>query len=170
MSTSPERSPVNGHHSPSPDENTSYYGNGHQSDSDLSDVQHAPADAGSPEYHDADADADADDVENPVEHPEVTFQGPSDSEDNDASDDGDFDAAGSPASVQSHDDHPRRTMSVSERPAPKRKAAQVVEEDFMRENPELYGLRRSVRPCQFPQGNFTANIPFSRVLHSAARS
>src|SRR5207237_9059968 len=35
--------------------------------------------------------------------------------------------------------------TLESRPAPKRKSTLNIEDDFMRENPELYGLRRSVR-------------------------
>jgi chromodomain-helicase-DNA-binding protein 1 len=138
MSTSPEPSPVNGHASPSADEYSAHVTNGNQSDSDLSDARPAAVDVASPESDDAAGSPDEEPGFAQEEHEEQ-----SDSSDNDAQDDGDFDAAGSPASVQSNDDADR-AASASPRPLPKRKATQVVEDDFMRENPELYGLRRSV--------------------------
>jgi len=54
-------------------------------------------------------------------------------------------AQGSPASARSNDlsDH---DASASGPAVAKRKAAHTIEDDYMRENPELYGLRRSSRP------------------------
>lgn len=138
MSTSPDPGPVNGHASPSADEPSTHVTNGIQSDSDLSDARPAAADVASPESADA---AGSPDEEPGLAEEEQEEQ--SDSGDNDAQDDGDFDAAGSPASAQSNDDADRAT-SASPRPAAKRKATQVIEDEYMRENPELYGLRRSV--------------------------
>lgn len=60
-----------------------------------------------------------------------------------ASEDADFDGQPSPQSQPDETMDDRPSSSDSNR-APKRKAA-VVEDDFMRANPELYGLRRSVR-------------------------
>jgi chromodomain-helicase-DNA-binding protein 1 len=125
---------VNGHASPDRDNFNS--ANDNRSESDLSEAQ--PAAAGVPSPDSADA------VGSPDEGPELGQGESSDSSDNDAPDDGDFDAAGSPGSVQSNVDGDH-TASASARPAPKRKAAQAIEDEFMRENPELYGLRRSVR-------------------------
>jgi chromodomain-helicase-DNA-binding protein 1 len=66
-----------------------------------------------------------------------------------ASEDADFDMQASVASQHDADGEPDRDSSpASSRPS-KRKPA-IVEEDYMRENPELYGLRRSVR---FPKHN-----------------
>jgi chromodomain-helicase-DNA-binding protein 1 len=139
MSTSPEASPVNGHASPSEDEHMDDVANDDrdQSDSDLSDVQAA----------DDDADPQSPDTVDVAGlragKPVLSFQQhveDSGSSDHDASNDADFDMADSPASAHSNGDN-SRAASTESRPAPKRKA---VEEDFMRENPELYGLRRSV--------------------------
>ncbi|KAK3394756.1 CHD1-like protein [Podospora didyma] len=138
MSTSPEQSsPVNGHASPSGDEHNHHVTNGDQSDSDLSDVE--PVDRPATESPGASS---------PAEKPVLTFEEASDSSDNDASDDGDFNTAESPTSARSKQSQGDRASSTESRPAPKRKAAHAAEEDFMRENPELYGLRRSSRPTQ----------------------
>jgi chromodomain-helicase-DNA-binding protein 1 len=138
MSTSPDPSPVNGHVSLSTDGHGTRVADATQSDSDLSDAQPAGIDAAAPESPDA--------VGSPDEAPEFAADGQeesSDSSDHDALDDNDFDVADSPASVPSNDasDH---AASASVRTAVKRKAAQVLEDEYMRENPELYGLRRSV--------------------------
>jgi len=107
-----------------------------QSESDLSDVQAPVPDSPSVEHSDAPG--------SPMVDTRMTHEDHSESSDNDnnASDDGEFDMADSPVSARSdpEDDH---NGSIESRPATKRKA-QVIEEDFMRENPELYGLRRSV--------------------------
>lgn len=64
-------------------------------------------------------------------------------EPNNASEDADFDMEDSPAPSQSDAHHEETSTSNSSRRAPKRKVT-ADEEDYMRENPELYGLRRSV--------------------------
>ncbi|KAK4044532.1 P-loop containing nucleoside triphosphate hydrolase protein [Parachaetomium inaequale] len=144
MSTSPKPGPVNGHASPSADEYSTHIADDARSDSDLSDTQPAGVRAASPESADA--------VGSPDEGPEFApenHEEPSDSSDHDAQDDGDFDAAGSPASMQSNDnDASDRAGSASARAVAKRKTGQTTEDDYMRENPELYGLRRSSRPSQ----------------------
>lgn len=68
------------------------------------------------------------------------------SEDN-ASDDGDFDMEESIPSQ--HDDaEEERASSIDSNRVPKRKAA-VAEDEYIKANPELYGLRRSVRLEKF---------------------
>lgn len=159
MSTSPELSPPNGIASSPRGDIVAVQTNGHPDESDLSDIQAAaevvvsPRPASPSGYRDADADADADIADEDED---------SESVNNDASDDADFDMADSPASVQSiqEDDDVEEAASSSEsQRAPKRKApAVVLEDDYMRENPELYGLRRSVGPAVK-----------SRVLQSSCR-
>lgn len=144
MSTSPDPGPVNGHESLSGDEQSVQLANGNPTDSDLSDTQPAAVSLGSPESADAVGSPDAEPDFAREEQDE-----PSDPSDNDAQDDADFDAAGSPASAQSNDSADR-AASASTRPAAKRKAALAIEDEYMRENPELYGLRRSVRYSSLP--------------------
>jgi len=69
-------------------------------------------------------------------------QSESDSPEDNASDDGDYDMDDSPPSPQSDGADDTRSSSQASRRASKRKAA--VEEDYIQQNPELYGLRRSV--------------------------
>lgn len=140
MFTSPEPGPVNGHASSSADEVNAHVSDGNPSDSDLSDTQPAGARAATPASVDAAGSPD----EGPAYAPEEQEEDESDPSDNDAVDDGDFDAPASPASIQSNDasDH---DASASGHAVAKRKAAQAIEDVYMRENPELYGLRRSVR-------------------------
>jgi chromodomain-helicase-DNA-binding protein 1 len=68
-----------------------------------------------------------------------------------ASDDADYDMEETPAASQSDDHHDERSTSHESRRVPKRKAG-AEEDDYIRENPELYGLRRSVSwttsPCK----------------------
>jgi chromodomain-helicase-DNA-binding protein 1 len=59
-----------------------------------------------------------------------------------ASDDADFDMDDEAASIQSDPGEDDRSTSQESRRAPKRKS--VIEDEFMKANPELYGLRRSV--------------------------
>lgn len=146
MSASGEGSPANGHLSPTADGSTIGVANGIASESDLSDVsasRPAQAEPVSPDAADSPATADS-----PAEKPEVTFEGASEASDSgddnegDQDEDADFDMADSPASAQSDADK-LDSSAIDARPASKRKAA--MEDEFMRENPELYGLRRSVR-------------------------
>ena len=139
MSTSPEPSPANGHLSPAADEVTVRYANGDQSDSDLSDVQAADVDELTPDS--------ADDVD--AAHDAVAPNGfgeASEPSDNDGSDDADFDMAESVASATSDPNNDQAASSNDSQRAPKRKAPLAQEDDYIRNDPELYGLRRSVRP------------------------
>lgn len=143
MSASPESSPANGHVSPVATSVAVQLLDPEPSDSDLSDVQ-AP-DVASPSSDSANnfdstaRDGRADD-----------FDGASSPSDNGASDDADFDeVADSPASPRSNGPaEGAASASDDSRTAPKRKAGGSLEEDYMRENPELYGLRRSVSPSK----------------------
>lgn len=111
--------------------------NANQSDSDLSDVQAADGEAPSPDTPEAE--------EVTVKNPELMIEEPSEpSDDDDASADADFDMDDSPQSPQSEQEDDEPSPSNGSRQPPKRKATTSAEEDYMRENPELYGLRRSV--------------------------
>ena len=154
MSTSSDSSPVNGHASPHADEYADQAPNSDQSDSDLSEVQPVDADV---------ADATA-------QNPALAGEDSSGSSDNDASDDADFDMADSPVSPRSNDGNARTVLES--RPAPKRKATQQIEDDFMRENPELYGLRRSVRftyHCTPNQLEYPADTYSSHAQHNGGK-
>lgn len=67
----------------------------------------------------------------------------------DASDDGDFEMQDSAISPRDDGVVPDRESSVDSPRPPKRKSP-VAEEDFIKANPELYGLRRSVRCSSIP--------------------
>lgn len=141
MSTSPESGPVFGHVSPPADDSHFNFTNDNESTSDLSDVNAAEPDpnddADAQSYHATDEAAD--EAASPIQKPELTLEEASDSSNNDASDDGDFDAPDSPGSVQSNE----VVSASSSRTIVKRKVAHT-EDDYIRENPALYGLRRSV--------------------------
>ncbi len=138
MSTSPEHGPANGNRSPLANQVTVSFINGDQSDSDLSDVQPADVEEPSPDLSDRpDSSHDA--------QIEAEFDDGSESSNDDGSDDADFDVAVSLASGHSDQDRDERAASEASQRAPKRKAGLATEDEFMRNDPELYGLRRSVR-------------------------
>jgi chromodomain-helicase-DNA-binding protein 1 len=137
MSSPPsDASPVNGHGSPLADGENYVATNGNQSDSDLSDVQAPDGEAPSPDTPEAE--------EVTVRNPELAVEEPSEPSDDDASADADFDMDDSPQSPQSDQEDGEPSPSNGSRQPAKRKAPTSAEEDYMRENPELYGLRRSV--------------------------
>ncbi|KAF3764970.1 hypothetical protein M406DRAFT_260476 [Cryphonectria parasitica EP155] len=141
MSSSPESSPVNGHISPVANHVSVQLLDPEPSDSDLSDAPApdlgSPASASRDELDQAATDGRADD-----------FDDPSSSSDEDAPNDGDFDDTLEAASPVSNGDQIEAASSDDSRTASKRKAGAGLEEEYMRENPELYGLRRSSRPQQ----------------------
>jgi chromodomain-helicase-DNA-binding protein 1 len=106
------------------------------SDSDLSDAKEpAAVDPAS------DADAAGEDYDEDVEMAAASDS----SEDVDAEGepDGDYDSE-SPPSEQPESDGARSSVSHDSRRALKRKAS-TEKDDYITQNPELYGLRRSVR-------------------------
>ncbi|KAF4123896.1 chromodomain-helicase-DNA-binding protein 1 [Geosmithia morbida] len=152
MSTPTEGVSRNGHSSPDRSIEADTLAERHRADSDLSDVHSDLSDAdrsplagtGQEELNGIDHDVEMDESD-------VTSQ-------DNASDDGDYDAQGSPPPNHDDDDDDvdvdadqEEDHVADEEPAsstdsnrvPKRKAA-AVEESYMRANPELYGLRRSV--------------------------
>lgn len=142
MSPSPVSSPTNGHISPVVADTVSVQLlDPEPSDSDLSDAPVAdiesPSSNSPGEHGQAAADGRVDD-----------FHDPPTSSDEDALNDADFDDAAEAASPGSHNGQIEAAISPSSddsHAASKRKAAPIDEDDFIRHNPELYGLRRSVR-------------------------
>ncbi|KAI0484925.1 P-loop containing nucleoside triphosphate hydrolase protein [Xylariaceae sp. FL0804] len=151
MSSSPEPNVTNGDTSPVVGEGTRIMLDDRMSESDLSEVHEtaaaaqasdSPASASpSPNHHESSNDAEA----------ETDFQ-QADSSDGvgNASDDADFDMEDSPARSQSDAPEDERSTSNESRRPTKRKVA-VDEDEYIRENPELYGLRRSSRPTKQPK-------------------
>lgn len=141
MSSSPEPSPVNGHSSPQAGRNARIILDDRVSESDLSDVNDNTAlrESSSPSSPNNQSPQEAEQ--------DLDSQGGAEStdndEDNNASDDADFDMEDSPAPSQSDAPHDETSTSNGSRRVPKRKAG-GGEDEYIRENPELYGLRRSV--------------------------
>ena len=68
-----------------------------------------------------------------------------DEDDAPGEDDADFDADTPPLGAVGGMRHDRSMSDDSERPGKRRTTEDVDDEDYMKQNPELYGLRRSVR-------------------------
>lgn len=137
MSTPTLGGPSNGHLSPGDELDISFAVETIPDDSDASGIQDTPADNPSPSPSEEDHDVINDD--NDDGHKSQSDQS---SEDN-ASEDGDFDMEESLPS-QHEDPEDEHASSSSSSRAPKRKAP-VGEDEYIKANPELYGLRRSVR-------------------------
>ena len=110
------------------------------SGSDLSDAESLPPATTIPSNPEQDIDPSDDDAIHDMATSEID-----DEEDAPGEDDADFDDE-----TPMHDEsegmrHDRSSSEDSSRPA-KRKADDYDDEELMKQNPELYGLRRSVRP------------------------
>lgn len=128
---------MNGHTSPQLPIISGAVSDSRASDSDASEAEDNPAvTSRSPSISNDQDELNGVDEGNDVEESDVPTP-------DNASEDADFDVQPSPQSQPDEAMEDRPSSSDSNR-APKRKAA-VVEDDFMRANPELYGLRRSVR-------------------------
>ncbi|KAF2972292.1 hypothetical protein GQX73_g1300 [Xylaria multiplex] len=124
--------------------------NDHGSESDLSEVnetvalptRNSTSPSPSPTGHESSEDAEAElDLNDAVE---------SSGDEAQASDDADYDMEESAAASQSDEHRDDRSTSRESRRVAKRKAG-AEEEEYIRENPELYGLRRSSRPTKQPR-------------------
>lgn len=110
-----------------------------QSDIDLPDARHSSAARSSP------ADSDLPVQETPDYADERLAYSQSDiSEERHASQDADYDMHEAVASQPDDDDDQSRESTPNSNRPSKRKAL-VSEDDYIKANPELYGLRRSVR-------------------------
>jgi chromodomain-helicase-DNA-binding protein 1 len=107
----------------------------HHSDSEQSDSQEAAA-------VDQASDVDAPGEEYDEDDEVAAASDSSDDVDAEGEPDGDYDSE-SPPSAQEESDRARSSSQESTRPR-KRKASDE-KEDYIEQNPELYGLRRSVR-------------------------
>lgn len=128
---------TNGHGSPYAAEPTTTNGLAPHSDSDMS---HTHEDAVASPPSDVDAPGEDDDEE------DVEMAQDSDSSDDvdaEGEADGDYDSE-SPPPEQAESDDARSSVSQESPRAPKRKASPKGD-DYITQNPELYGLRRSVR-------------------------
>ncbi|KAH7252167.1 P-loop containing nucleoside triphosphate hydrolase protein [Fusarium tricinctum] len=138
MSTPTLGGPSNGHLSPSDGISMSFDTGDQVTDSDSHDVPDHTFDQPSPASSD-DANHDSHIAQDDT-HQSASEQ----SSDDNASDDGDFDMEGSLPS-QNEDAAEDRASSTDSNQTSKRKAP-VEEDEFIKANPELYGLRRSTRP------------------------
>lgn len=109
----------------------------YESDSDLSDVREPPPVAAT-----SLSAGSTPNRRSEFGHEDIESEQPSEDDDN-ASDDGDFDMEDSPAVALSHVSHNERSSSHDSRRPQKRKLG-VEEDEHIKANPELYGLRRSV--------------------------
>ncbi|KAI1840610.1 hypothetical protein JX266_013214 [Neoarthrinium moseri] len=149
MSSSPEPGAVNGG-SPAADahDNVDAVPDRTRSESDLSEVRDTVVIARPlPPASAAHRDPSEDNVE--MEDQEAIES--SESDNDNASEDADFDMEESPAPSQSDGARDERSTSNDSQRATKRKVAVVEEDDFIKANPELYGLRRSSRPTKQPK-------------------
>lgn len=134
MSSPSEDGPTNGHRSPSPTIEAQPAGDRRGSDSELSDARNGPPSNRSMSAPESDIGE-----LNGIDHaPDMAESDPPTPDD--ASEDADFDMEESRPSQ--HDEDPAEDRPSSSEGS-KRKAG-VAEDDFMRADPELYGLRRSV--------------------------
>ncbi len=108
------------------------------SDSDLSDTRE-------PAAAEPTSDADAPGEEYDEDEDMAAASDSSDDVDAEGEPDGDYDSDSPPSEqAESDHDHGRSSSSQASRRPAKRKAS-VEKDDYMTQNPELYGLRRSVR-------------------------
>jgi chromodomain-helicase-DNA-binding protein 1 len=136
MSTPAEGGPSNGHLSPIPLAERNIVTRRAPSESDLSDAGNEPMVESSHSPSD-----DADDASAHIDETHVMSESDESSQGN-ASDDAEFDMPD--AHVPSDAEAEERASSSDSNRATKRKAP-AEEDDYIRANPELYGLRRSVR-------------------------
>lgn len=113
----------------------------HRSDSDVSDSHNGPAGGSSSPP----SPNQPDELANHDQQDDHAMSESEESADGDASGDADFDMDESLPSQ--HDDaeaEPERASSVDSNHAVTKRKAPVEEDEFIKANPELYGLRRSV--------------------------
>lgn len=126
---------TNGHLSPLVAHVTSADSPPRHSDSDLSDAKE-------PAAVDQASDADAPGEEYDEDEEIAVASDSSEDVDAEGEPDGDYDSD-SPPSEQAESDRARSSISQESTRPPKRKASDE-KDDYMTQNPELYGLRRSV--------------------------
>lgn len=136
---------------------TSILSNGHlsplaQSVMNADDVAHSESELSDPKDHPVEVTsaqdvtpADNYDDDNDVDMDETDTSESSQEEDADGSEDGDYDIE-TPPPAQSDAGRPSSSGSEESRRPSKRKAS-VEDDEYIMKDPELYGLRRSVRTC-----------------------
>lgn len=145
MSSSPEPEAANGYSNLVVRDDGGANGDAHI-ESDMSEVDDSitarPQTSASADY-----DQSADEIENTFEEEDQEAVASSESDNDNQSDDADFDMEASPAASHSDGAQDERSASNSSRQSTKRKTTND-EEDYIKANPELYGLRRSSRPSK----------------------
>lgn len=137
MSTPTLGAPSNGHLSPDNEMDSTLVTRGRPAESDLSDSHDHTADESSPSPSD-----DANELSNGPSHAHNVSESDNSSEDN-ASEDADFDMEESLPSQ--HDEAVEERASSADSNRVSKRKAPVEEDAYIKANPELYGLRRSVR-------------------------
>ncbi|KAG9199817.1 hypothetical protein G6514_007931 [Epicoccum nigrum] len=134
----PPPSLTNGHGSPYAADKTATNGLSSHSESDMSDSnEHAAAESAS----DVDAPGEEDDDEEDVEMAQDSDS--SDDVDAEGEADGDYDSESPPPEQAESDD--ARSSASQESPRPLKRKGSPKGDDYITQNPELYGLRRSGR-------------------------
>ncbi|KAI5465964.1 SNF2 family chromodomain-helicase DNA-binding protein [Mariannaea sp. PMI_226] len=128
----------NGHLSPDDGIDSNFDASGHMDDNDSPEADNSPLDRSSPSPSD-----DANNESN-LAHDDVQMSESEQSSEDNASDDADFDMEES-APSQNDNAVEQRASSTDSNRTSKRKAP-IGEDEYIKANPELYGLRRSTRP------------------------
>ena len=117
----------------------------HQSDSDLSEAQDVVV--ADPDTRESPSSLEDAPAPNHAGHDAYASDGGmnSASTKDEASDDGDFDGEEGAPSPRSDQERDERSASASSRSRPSSKNKSPAEDSYIQQNPELYGLRRSVR-------------------------
>jgi chromodomain-helicase-DNA-binding protein 1 len=130
----------NGHLSPLVNELVASEDAPYESESDLSEIREPPAAAPTS------LSTSSTPQQPEFGHQDLESSQSSDAENQNASDDADFDMEDSPVPSPSHNSRHERSSSPDSRRPSKRKLG-VEDDEHIKANPELYGLRRSVCGC-----------------------
>ncbi|KAH0427281.1 chromo domain-containing protein 1 [Colletotrichum camelliae] len=143
MSSPLEPGPTNGFRSPQGGSPSPIVARGHQSDSDLSDVHDNAAVPVS-----SSPSPDPNDSTGYINGAPDFAESDSSGDDNNASDDADFDMDDDAASIVQSDGAGDAHSSSNDSQRPSKRKVAAREDEYIKANPELYGLRRSSRPTQ----------------------
>lgn len=147
---------TNGHISPLPVHVAPTQSPSDHSDSDLSDTNEPAAAAPS-----SDVDAPGEEYDDDDNEPAAADSDSSDDVDAEGEPDGDYDSDSPPS--EHAPSSPAQSVSSQESSRPLKRKASADKDDYMTQNPELYGLRRSVRvinsPCEIPANRPPGSCP-----------
>lgn len=139
MSSPLEPGPTNGYGSPEGGSPSPIVAAGHQSDSDLSDMHDNAARLAS-----SSPSPDPNDLSGYMNGAPDFAESESSGDENNASDDADFDMDEDAASVAQSDGAGDVHSDSNDSQRPTKRKVPAREDDYIKANPELYGLRRSV--------------------------